>query len=72
VVSARTATGFTLVEMLVAAAITLTITGAVFHLIDPADGAFRAQPEAADLQQRLRTVVRCISRSNVLLNRSLL
>ena len=59
--SARTATGFTLVEMLVAAAITLTITGAVFHLIDPAHGAFRAQPEAADLQQRLRTVVETLA-----------
>lgn len=49
--------GFTLVEMLVAAALTLTITSAVFHLIDPAHGAFRVQPEMADLQQRLRTAV---------------
>jgi prepilin-type N-terminal cleavage/methylation domain-containing protein len=55
------AKGFTLIEMLVAAAITLTITGAVFHLIDPAQGAFRAQPEAADLQQRLRTAVETLA-----------
>ena len=59
--NARIAAGFTLIEMLVAAAITLTITGALFHLIDPAHGAFRAQPEAADLQQRLRTVVETLS-----------
>lgn len=53
--------GFTLVEMLVAAAITLTITGAVFHLVDPAHSAFQVQPETADLQQRLRAAVESLS-----------
>lgn len=49
--------GFTLVELLVAAAISLTIIGAVFTLLDPAHGAFRVQPAMADLQQRLRVGV---------------
>jgi hypothetical protein len=46
--------GFGLIELLVSVAITLAITGAVFQLMNPARGAFRAQPEMADLQQRLR------------------
>ena len=56
-----TARGFTLIEMLIAAAITLTITGAVFHLVDSAHGAFQVQPEAADLHQRLRTAVETLA-----------
>ena len=54
--------GFTLIEMLVASAIMLTITAATFALVHPADGIFKAQPELADLQQRLRVSVDAISR----------
>jgi prepilin-type N-terminal cleavage/methylation domain-containing protein len=46
--------GFTLVEMLIAMAVMLVILGGVFQAFNPAQGAFRAQPEVADLQQRLR------------------
>jgi hypothetical protein len=56
-----TAPGFTLIEMLIAAALTLTITGAVFHLVDSAYGTFQVQPEAADLHQRLRTAVETLA-----------
>lgn len=49
--------GFTLTEMMVAAAIMLTVTGAVFQLMNPAQGIFKAQPEVADMQQRLRVAV---------------
>ena len=46
--------GFTLVELILAVALTLTIAASVFTLINPANGAFQSQPEAADVQQRLR------------------
>ncbi len=46
--------GFSLVELLVSMTIMLTVTGAIFWLVDPSQSISRAQPEAADMQQRLR------------------
>jgi hypothetical protein len=51
------AAGFTIAELLIAMAITLAVTAAVFGLIDPARGAFQAQPEISDMHQRLRVAV---------------
>jgi prepilin-type N-terminal cleavage/methylation domain-containing protein len=58
-------TGFTLVELLVASAITLTVTASVFALVNPAHGIFKVQPEVADLQQRLRVGVDVLARALV-------
>jgi prepilin-type N-terminal cleavage/methylation domain-containing protein len=46
--------GFSLVEMVVVMAIMVTITGALFELMNPSYGLFQTQPEASDLQQRVR------------------
>jgi hypothetical protein len=46
--------GYSLVELLVSAAIMLTVTGAIFSLVGPSQGTSQAQPEVADLQQRMR------------------
>ena len=46
--------GFTVLEMLIATAIMVTITAAIFSLMDPAQGFFQAQPEISDMQQRVR------------------
>lgn len=46
--------GFSLVELLVALAVSLLVTAAVFAMLDPASGAFQTQPESADVGQRLR------------------
>ena len=46
--------GFTLMELLVSTAIMLVVTGAVFGLMNPAQGTAQVQPEVADLQQRMR------------------
>jgi type II secretory pathway pseudopilin PulG len=46
--------GFTLIEMLVATMIMITVTGAIFTLMNPAQGTYQAQPELSDMQQRLR------------------
>jgi hypothetical protein len=46
--------GYSLVEMVISMGILVTITGAVFSIVDPGRGAARTQPEVADLQQRAR------------------
>lgn len=46
--------GYTLIEMLISTAIMLVVAGGIFALVDPGTGAFRVQPEVADMQQRLR------------------
>lgn len=44
-----------LAELVVAAAVVMVLLGTVFSLVDPARGALGAQPEIAEMQQRLRT-----------------
>lgn len=58
----RNSRGFTIAEMVIAVAIMLAVTGAVFALMNPAQGVFQAQSEASELQQRLRIGVDAIYR----------
>jgi hypothetical protein len=53
----RSAAGFTLIEVLISTVIVVTVTAAVFSVLDPSRGLFQAQPEMADIQQRLRVGV---------------
>jgi len=46
--------GFSLVELTIAMGLMLIVTAGVFTMLNPAQGAFAAQPEVADMQQRLR------------------
>ena len=46
--------GFSLIEMLVSTTVMLAVTGAVFSLLSPSTNSYKAQPEAADMQQRMR------------------
>jgi hypothetical protein len=46
--------GSTLIELVVALGLSLAITSVVFLIVNPGGDAFHVQPEAADLQQRLR------------------
>jgi len=55
--SRRSAAGFTLIEALIATAIMVTVTAAVFSVLNPSRGMFQAQPEMADMHQRLRVGV---------------
>lgn len=50
----RSQRGFSLVEMLVSTTVMLAVTGAVFSLLSPSANTYKAQPEAADMQQRMR------------------
>jgi hypothetical protein len=46
--------GYSLVELLVSAAIMLVVTGSIFQLVNPSQGISQTQPEVADMQQRMR------------------
>lgn len=56
VTAARPARGFSLLELLLAMAITTTTAGALLSLVVAGQSIARLQPEAADLQQRARVV----------------
>jgi hypothetical protein len=58
--------GFTIIEMLVATAIMMTVTGAIFALMNPAQGTYQAQPEASDMQQRLRVGVDTLTKDVIM------
>jgi prepilin-type N-terminal cleavage/methylation domain-containing protein len=46
--------GYSLVELLVSMAIMVVVTGAIFQLVNPAQGTSQIQPEVQDMQQRMR------------------
>lgn len=58
--------GFTLTEMLIAVTVMMAVTGAIFQILNPAQGTFQAQPEVADMQQRLRVAVDSVSKDLVM------
>ena len=58
--------GFTLIEMLIATMMMMAITAAVFTVMNPAQGTYQAQPEAADMQQRMRVAVDVLSKDIVM------
>lgn len=64
--SLRRQAGFTLTEMMISVTIMLAVTGAVFQLLNPAQGMFQAQPEVTDLQQRLRVAVDSLAKDLVM------
>ncbi len=54
--------GFSLLEMTCALGLTMIVVAGVFAAAHPAQGAFAAEPDAADLQQRLRVAAGTLSR----------
>ena len=58
--------GFTVAEMLIAMTIMLIIAGAAFQLASPANGRFASQPEAADMQQRMRVATDALDKDLVM------
>ncbi|HXH05186.1 MAG TPA: prepilin-type N-terminal cleavage/methylation domain-containing protein [Vicinamibacterales bacterium] len=60
--SPRREAGYSLVELMVSTAIMMVVTGAIFALVNPAQGTSRVQPEFADLQQRMRVGVDTLAR----------
>ncbi len=58
----RSAAGFTIIELMITSVIMMAVTGAIFTLMNPAQGTFQTQPEVSDMQQRLRVGVDALSR----------
>jgi Tfp pilus assembly protein PilW len=60
------ASGFTIIEMLLATVLTMAVTGAIFGMLNPSQGLYQTQPEMSDLQQRLRVSVQVLYRDLVM------
>lgn len=58
--------GFSLLEAVFATALMLTVTAGVFQMMNPAQGSFSAEPEIADMQQRLRVGADTLSKDLVM------
>jgi prepilin-type N-terminal cleavage/methylation domain-containing protein len=56
----KRAYGFSLIELLVAMAVMVTVSGALMSLILAGESIARAEPEAADLQQRARVALQTL------------
>lgn len=54
--------GFSLLELIVAMAVTLVVTGAVYGLMAGGNNAFRREPELTDRQQNARAAMEMIQR----------
>jgi type II secretory pathway pseudopilin PulG len=64
--TARSQAGFTLVEMMVSTAVMMVIVASVFSLLNPSYGTFQAQPEVADMQQRMRVAADSVQKDLVM------
>jgi prepilin-type N-terminal cleavage/methylation domain-containing protein len=49
--------GFTVIEMMIASAVMLTVMSAIFAVVSPARATFQAQGEVDDMHQRLRAAL---------------
>jgi Tfp pilus assembly protein PilW len=58
--------GFSLVELLLASLVTLVAVAGAFALAAPAQRLFQSQPEAADMQQRMRVAADALRRDLVM------
>jgi prepilin-type N-terminal cleavage/methylation domain-containing protein len=58
----ETESGFSLLELLVAMAVTLVVTGAVYGLLAGGQNAFTREPELTDRQQNIRLAMDIITR----------
>lgn len=54
--------GFSLVELIVALGLTLTVIAAIFQLVEQSRRRFAAEPDIVDRQQRVRVAVETLSR----------
>lgn len=62
----RSQRGFSLTEMLVSTAVLMAVMGAAFALVTPSANSYKAQPEVADMQQRMRVGQGAISQDLLL------
>jgi Tfp pilus assembly protein PilW len=58
--------GFSLIETIIATSLMLVMTASIFQVMHPAQGAFAAEPEVADMQQRLRVGADTLSKDLIM------
>ena len=58
--------GFSMLELAISMGIIAAVTASIFGIVGPAHGSFSVQPEAADMQQRLRVATDTLSRDLVM------
>ena len=58
--------GFSLLEAIIATGLLLLVTASIFAMMHPAQGAFAAEPEVADMQQRLRVAADTLSKDLIM------
>jgi hypothetical protein len=58
--------GFSLTELLISTAIMMGVLASLFTVLNPSEGVFQAQPEVADMQQRMRVGVDTLSKDLVM------
>jgi Tfp pilus assembly protein PilW len=58
--------GFSLLEAVIATGLLLLVTASIFAMMHPAQGAFAAEPEVADMQQRLRVGADTLSKDLIM------
>ncbi len=58
--------GFSLLETLVSVSLMMVVTAAIFGVMHPSQGTFQAQPETADVQQRLRVAADVLSKELIM------
>jgi Tfp pilus assembly protein PilW len=58
--------GFSLLEAIIATGLLLLVTASIFTMMHPAQGAFAAEPEVADMQQRLRVGADTLSKDLIM------
>ena len=58
--------GFSMLELLISMGIMAAVTASVFGIMNPAQRTFAVQPEAADMQQRLRVAADTLTRDLVM------
>ena len=62
----RSDSGYTITELIVSTGIMITVTGAIFGLMNPAQGSAQAQPEVADMQQRMRVAADAVQKDLIM------
>ena len=58
--------GFSLLELVIATGLMVLVTAGVFGMMNPAHGAYAAEPDTADMQQRLRVGADTLTRDLVM------
>jgi Tfp pilus assembly protein PilW len=58
--------GFSLLEAVIATGLMMVMTASIFQMMHPAQGSYAAEPEIADMQQRLRVAADTLGKDTIM------